>query len=196
MSQIYGKRIRLRAAEKDDLPLFVSWINDPQVTENLLFSAPMSLVDEEKWFDKMMSTDLTEHVLVIEVQNSNTKGDYRPIGTCQFHTVDWRNRSAEVGIMIGEKAFWDQGFGTETMQLLLEHGFNTLNFHRIWLQVISKNKRGMRAYEKAGFHHEGMYRQSHYQHGQYYDVHLMSVLKEEWQALRSSDEKPQKGGKS
>lgn len=196
MSQIYGKRIRLRAVEKEDLPLFVRWINDPEVTEDLLFTAPMSMADEEKWFEKMMSLPLSEHVLVIEVQKPQSQGDYRPIGTCQFHNVDWRNRSAEVGIMIGEKSFWDQGYGTETMQLLLKHGFNTLNFHRIWLQVIAKNKRGMRAYEKAGFQNEGMYRQSHYQHGQYYDVHLMSVLKEEWQSSRSSEEDVQTGGES
>ena len=196
MSHIYGKRIRLRAVEKEDLPLFVRWINDPQVTENLLFSAPMSLADEEKWFENIMSAPISEHVLVIDVKKSNTKGGYLPIGTCQFHRVDWRNRAAEIGIMIGEKEFWDQGYGTETVQLLLQHGFNTLNFHRIWLQVIDKNKRGIRAYEKAGFQYEGMFRQSHYQHGQYSDVHLMSVLKEEWQTINSPKEKPQEGGKS
>lgn len=196
MSHIYGKRIRLRAVEEEDLPIFVRWINDPEVTEDLLFSAPMSLADEQNWFEKMMSTPLSEHVLVIEIQKSDARGDYQPIGTCQFHNVDWRNRSAEVGIMIGEKSFWDQGYGTETMQLLLQHGFNTLNFHRIWLQVIAKNKRGMRAYEKAGFQHEGTYRQSHYQHGQYYDVHLMSVLMHEWQTRRSSNDNMLQGGKS
>jgi RimJ/RimL family protein N-acetyltransferase len=95
--------------------------------------------------------------------------------------IDWRNRSGEVGIMIGEKACWNQGYGTETMQRLLEHGFNTLNLHRIWLQVYAKNPGGIRAYEKAGFTHEGTLRQAHYQHGKYYDVHIMSVLREEWQ---------------
>jgi len=69
------------------------------------------------------------------------------------------------------------------MQLLLQHGFNSLNLHRIWLQVYAKNPRGIRAYEKAGFTYEGKFRQAHYQHGQYYDVHLMSILKAEWQAM-------------
>ncbi|MFN2302580.1 MAG: GNAT family N-acetyltransferase [Anaerolineales bacterium] len=195
MSHLFGKRIRLRAVEKEDLSLFVRWINDPQVTEDLLFSAPMSRVDEEKWFEAMINTPLSEHVLVIEVQDPKIKGNFLTIGTCQFHNIDSRNRSAEVGIMIGEKSFWDQGYGTETMQLLLKHGFNTLNFHRIWLQVIAKNKRGIHAYQKAGFQYEGKYRQSHYQHGQYFDIHLMSILKDEWQAMATLDEQPQKGGK-
>jgi RimJ/RimL family protein N-acetyltransferase len=92
-----------------------------------------------------------------------------------------RHLSAEIGIMIGEKSYRDQGYGTETMQLLIDYGFGTLNLHRIWLQVYAKNKRGIRTYEKAGFQYEGKFRDGHYQHGRYYDVHLMSVLRDEWE---------------
>lgn len=180
MPNLHGDRIRLRAAEKEDITAFLRWINDNEVTENLLLVSPMSRFEEENWYESMMKQPASEHVLVIEVRDQNPNEDYRPIGTCQFHNIDWRNRSAEIGIMIGEKTFWNQGYGTETMRLLLVHAFNTLNLHRIWLQVYSKNKRGIRAYEKAGFQYEGKYRQAHYQHGQYYDVHLMSVVRDEW----------------
>lgn len=181
MPHIYGDRVRLRAAEKEDISAFLGWINDEEVTENLFFATPMSRFEEEQWYDAMMKNPASEHVLVIEIKDANGSQSYRPIGTCQFHNLDWRNRSAEVGIMIGEKPVWDQGYGTETMGLLLKHGFEVLNLHRIWLQVIAKNKRGIRAYEKAGFTYEGSYRQAHYQHGKYFDVHLMSVLRDEWQ---------------
>lgn len=181
MPYLFGERIRLRAAEKEDITAFLRWVNDEDVTENLFLVDPMSRFEEENWYEAMIKKPASEHVLVIEVKDQSPNQDYRPIGTCQFHNLDWRNRSAEVGIMIGEKTFWDRGYGTETMRLLLRHGFDTLNLHRIWLQVYAKNKRGIKAYEKAGFVHEGKYRQGHYQHGQYYDIYLMSVLKEEWQ---------------
>jgi len=184
MPHLFGERIRLRAAEKEDITAFLRWVNDEDVTENLFLISPMSRFEEEHWYESMMERPTSEHVLVIEVKDQSPNQDYRPIGTCQFHNLDWRNRSAEIGIMIGEKSFWDQGYGTETMQLLLRHGFNTLNMHRIWLQVYAKNKRGIRAYEKAGFVHEGKYRQAHFQHGEYHDIHLMSVLKEEWQTAK------------
>jgi len=180
MPYLHGERIRLRAAEREDITAFLRWVNDTDVTENLFLVSPMSRFEEEQWYDAMMKKPASEHVLVIEVKDQSPNDDYRPIGTCQFHNIDWRNRSAEIGIMIGEKTFWNRGYGTETMRLLLIHGFDTLNFHRIWLQVYEKNKRGIRAYEKAGFQHEGKYRQAHYQNGEYFDVHLMSVLKEEW----------------
>lgn len=181
MPYLFGERVRLRAAEKEDITAFLRWINDEDVTENLFLVSPMSRFEEENWYDAMMKKPESEHVLVIEVKDETPNQEYRPIGTCQFHNLDWRNRSAEIGIMIGEKTFWDRGYGTETMQLLLRHGFNTLNLHRIWLQVYAKNQRGIRAYEKAGFIFEGKYRQAHYQQGKYHDIHLMSILKEEWQ---------------
>jgi len=82
--------------------------------------------------------------------------------------------------MLGEKSWWNKGYGTETMRAMLRHGFETLNLHRIWLQVYANNQHGIRAYEKAGFQHEGVYREGHYQAGKYHDVFLMSVLRQEW----------------
>ena len=184
MPHLYGHRIRLRAAEKTDIETFCRWVNDPDVTENLMLVFPMSQVEEERWYEKMLEQPPSEHVLVIEIRDPDKPADWFTIGTCQFIHIDWRNRSGEVGIMIGEKTHWDQGYGTETMRLLLEYGFNTLNLNRVWLQVYAKNPRGIRAYEKAGFVHEGRFRQAHYQHGKYFDVHLMSVLKDEWLAIQ------------
>jgi RimJ/RimL family protein N-acetyltransferase len=181
MPHLIGTRIRLRAAEKTDIDSFMKWINDPDVTENLMLVWPMSRIEEERWYENMLERPASEHVLVIDIKDPENPEEWRAIGTCQFMQIDWRNLSAELGIMIGDKSFWNQGYGTETMRMLLEHGFNVLNLHRIWLQVYAKNARGIRSYQKAGFIHEGQFRQAHYQHGRYYDVHLMSVLKDEWQ---------------
>ena len=185
MPHLIGPRIRLRAAERSDIDTFLRWINDPEVTENLMLVSPMSRVEEEHWYENMLARSPHEHVMVIDIKNHKKTGEWFAIGTCQFIQIDWRNRSAELGIMIGEKSYWNQGYGTETMQLLLQHGFNTLNLHRIWLQVYAKNPRGIRAYEKAGFNYEGKFRQAHFQHGEYFNVHLMSVLKPEWQTEQS-----------
>jgi RimJ/RimL family protein N-acetyltransferase len=177
---LFGERIRLRAAEREDIPIFLRWINDPEVTENLDLVEPMAHYQEENWYETMMDSPIHQHVHVIEVKVPNQETKYRPIGNCSFIDIEWRNRSAEVGIMIGEKSYWSQGYGPEALQVLIDHGFNTLNLHRIWLRVYAKNTRGIRAYEKVGFVHEGKYRQAHFQHGQYFDVLIMSVLKDEW----------------
>jgi diamine N-acetyltransferase len=174
---IYGERIRLRAPERDDIPLFVKWLNDPEVRRGLILYLPMSKADEEAWFENMIKGPADEHPLVIEIR---TDDDWKPIGNSGIHKIDWRNRSAEVGLFIGEIRLWNQGYGTEVMSLLLKHGFETLNLNRIGLQVYETNHGAIRAYEKAGFVHEGRFRQGVYIDGRYEDTLFMSALREEW----------------
>ncbi len=174
---IYGERLRLRAAEREDLSRFVTWLNDPEVRQFLLLNLPLSMAQEERWFEAMTKAPPAEHVLVIEVR----EGDgWKPVGNTSLMDIDWTNRLAEVGIFIGEKAYWGQGYGREVMRLMLKHGFETLNLNRIWLRVYEHNLRGIRAYEHAGFRHEGRLRQAVYKEGRYYDVLLMAVLRSEW----------------
>jgi len=175
---IYGKRIRLRHVEREDLPRFVAWLNDPEVRHGLAMYLPLSQVEEEQWFENVLKRERDEQPLVIEVEGQD---GWTMIGNSGFFNIDWRNRSAELGIVIGDKAYWNKGYGTEVMRLLLHHGFTTLNLHRIFLRVFEGNPRAIRAYEKAGFVHEGRMRQAEFRDGKYLDVLLMSVLRPEWQ---------------
>lgn len=184
MPSITSERLRLRAAEKADIPMFIRWISDPEVTEHLLLRLPMSLAEEEIWFENMIARPAAEHVYVIEARiplsEAGAEAQWLPIGNTSFISILEIDRCAEIGIMLGEKSWWNKGYGTETMRTMLRHGFETLNLHRIWLQVYANNQRGMRAYEKAGFRREGIYREGHYQAGKYHDIILMSILRQEW----------------
>ena len=145
---IYGDRIRLVAIEREDLPLFVKWLNDPEVREGILMYLPMSMAQEERWFEKMLERPLDEQPLNIEAK----EGDgWVKIGNMGFFNFNHHTRSAEVGIMLGNKDYWNKGYGTEAMTLLLKHGFETLNLNRIMLQVYEDNPRAIRCYESMGF---------------------------------------------
>jgi len=190
---IYGERVRFRGAEWDDLPTFVKWINDPEVKEGISIYWPYSHAEEKGWFEEMLKHPHDEHVMVVEIRtqgeregllvselNSQEAEGWKTIGSCGFFAIDGRNRSAEFGINIGEKAYWNQGYGTETVRLLVKHGFQTLNLHRIYLRVFETNPRAIRAYEKAGFTLEGRQRQAEFRNGKYIDVLVMSILREEF----------------
>ena len=174
---IYGERIRLRAPEREDLPRFVAWLNDPEVRQNLFNFLPLSLAEEEQWFEDVLKQPATERPMTIEIRDGES---WRPVGNCGFIHINWRCRAGELGIFIGEKSLWNQGYGTEAIRLLLRHGFNTLNLNRIFLYVFETNPRGLRAYEKAGFVQEGRLRQAEYQDGKYIDMLVLSVLASEW----------------
>jgi RimJ/RimL family protein N-acetyltransferase len=194
---IYGERIRFRGVEREDLPTFVKWLNDPDVIQGILVHNPISQAEEENWFEKMIQRPPDEHVLGIEVSLPKERADladeragvsgeqggqktWKLIGTFAFDGIDWRNHSAEFGILIGEKTYWNRGYGTEAVRLLAQHGFKTLNLNRIFLHVFENNLRAIRAYEKAGFVHEGRERQAEFRDGKYMDVLRMSMLKDEF----------------
>jgi RimJ/RimL family protein N-acetyltransferase len=175
---IFGKRIRLRSAEREDVPRFVAWLNDPEVYVHLSPRETLSRAEEEQWFEKMLALPVEEHILVIEIAIAE---DWQPIGNMSLLRIDWRERSAEIGIFIGEKRFWNRGYGREAMQLMVRHAFCDLNLNRIFLRVDENNPRAIRAYEHAGFIHEGKMRQARFQDNGYIDVLLMSILHSEWQ---------------
>lgn len=174
---IIGERVRLRSIERDDLPRFVRWLNDPEVRAGLSLTLPLSLEEEELWYRDVLQKPAAERPLAIEIRQG---AGWVHIGSCGFNQIDWRSRAGELGIVIGEKQFWNQGYGTEVMQLLLKHGFETLNLNRVALEVFDNNPRAIRSYEKAGFVLEGRKRQSMFKDGAYVDVLIMSVLRSEW----------------
>jgi RimJ/RimL family protein N-acetyltransferase len=179
---IYGERIRFRGVENDDLPSFVAWINDPEVLQGIGIYLPFSMADEQDWIDKMRARPPEEHSLAIEAKevNPQTEDSWKLIGSCGFFNFDYRNSCAEFGIMIGDKSYWSRGYGTEAVRLLVRHGFQTLNLNRIYLRVLETNPRAIRAYEKAGFIHEGRQRQADFKDGRYIDLLVMSILRSEY----------------
>lgn len=185
---IYGDRIRFRHAERSDIPTFVSWLNDPEVRYGISLYLPMSQAEEEGWFENMLTHPVDERPLSIEVRqpaNGDRPESWKLIGNCSFMHIDWRNRASEFGILIGEKSFWNQGYGTEAVKLLVKVGFATLNLNRIFLRVMETNPRAIRAYEKAGFVLEGRQRQAEWKDGQYIDMLVMSILQAEWRTLNA-----------
>ncbi len=174
---IYGKRIRLRGMERADISYFYEWINDPEVVDGISLYLPMSMSDEEHWLESVNQSEPAARPLAIDRLHQK---NWRLIGNCGFFNIEWTNRAAELGIMIGDKSVWNRGYGTEAVELMLQHGFETLNLNRIDLRVYSTNPRAIRAYEKAGFIREGIMREAVYRHGHYADIHIMSVLRSEW----------------
>lgn len=168
-----GERVVLRALERGDLEKCHRWFNDEEVTKYLLRNDPLSMVDEERWFEEMVA-DKSRLVLAIEDENGDLIGD---IG---FHNIDFRNGTAEIGIVIGEKDKWGKGYGPEAVRLLLKYAFEELRLHRVGSHVFSKNLRSIRLHEKCGFVREGVRRELLFRGGKYCDAILFGILRDEF----------------
>jgi [ribosomal protein S5]-alanine N-acetyltransferase len=176
---ILGEKLYLRPLDADDAPVMQPWVNDPEVTRNLSVWRPMQVRDELEFIERSQR-DSNGIVLGIVPRASD-----RLIGTAGLHRIDWKNRSAGFGIEIGVKEEWGKGFGAEATRLMVKHAFETMNLHRVWLQVYEFNLRGIRCYERAGFQREGVHRQFLFADGRYWDALTMAVLREESGAAAS-----------
>ena len=98
-------------------------------------------------------------------------------GVSQFWPV---HRTASVGFIIGEPAYWSRGYGTDALLLLVEYLFDWLDLRRIWLGTMSLNMRVQRLMEKCGFTFEARLRDAFVADGSYVDELVYGLLREEW----------------
>ncbi|HZK12571.1 MAG TPA: GNAT family protein [Atribacterota bacterium] len=173
-----GKLVNLRALERKDLEEIMKWVNDREVTKYLsAFLYPVSWAEEEKFLERAMNHYDTEKNLVIETK------EIEYIGQISLHKIDWKNRNAELGIVIGDKEYWGKGYGSDAINTLLNHAFNQMNLNKVYLRVFDYNQRGIRCYKKCGFKEEGRLRKGQFYGGKYYDVILMGILKDEFESI-------------
>ena len=104
------------------------------------------------------------------------------MGSAGLFTFDHQARRAELGIAIGAKQYWDRGYGTNAVRLLLRHAFENLNLNRVSLVVFESNPRAIHVYKKVGFIEEGRMREFHFSGGEYCDTLIMSMLRREWES--------------
>lgn len=169
------QRVRLRTVTEIDLPDYVRWLNDPEVTAFTLREFPgLTLEAEREWFARKTAPDSQDRPFAIEV-------DGRLIGQCELH-VEESGLTAFYGIVIGDKTAWSRGYGTAATREALRIGFEEMGLQRIWLNVGSHNPRGIRCYEKVGFRREGVMRRARLKRGQWIDVVVMAMLRDEWEA--------------
>lgn len=174
---IEGDKVALGPLRRDLMPQYVKWVNEFQVTRGIdLGIRPITWEAEETWYENTGKSEKDRVFLIYE------RSSMRPIGNAGLHDIDYFHRTAEFGIIIGEKDCWGKGYGTEVARLILDYGFTALGLHNIMLRVYSFNERGIRAYIRAGFREIGRRRESRRLAGQPYDTIFMDCLATEFQS--------------
>lgn len=138
----------------------------------------------EKYLD--MCESGKEDIVWGIIFNRKLPSDRVHIGNISLQRINWIYRSAEFAIVIGEKDFWKMGIGFEALSLLLQHGFERLNLHRIWTGTAGINEGMRKLAEKLGMICEGHFREAVFLNGSYCNVVMYSILEDEW---RKNNEK-------
>ena len=102
------------------------------------------------------------------------------IGYGQIGDIDTRNQKCDVGVVIGERAYWSRGIGTAAARAVTEIAFAKLGMHRAVAVASARNPASIRCFERIGYVEEGRLRDANLRDGQYVDLVVMSVLEHEW----------------
>jgi RimJ/RimL family protein N-acetyltransferase len=171
---IPGERIFLSHVLREDLPAYARWFADLELTTYLgMPGASYTLADEHEWFESIAK----EHKKIFNIV---VRASGQMIGNVGFNSVDPQMQVATLGISIGDKSAWGQGYGSEAVRLMCDYGFTFLSLHTIYLWHSAFNERGHRAYLKAGFREAGRLRGSWLFDGQRYDHILMDITREDF----------------
>jgi RimJ/RimL family protein N-acetyltransferase len=167
-----GALVRLRPPSLADVAHFVRWYSDPEVLHWLHMSeGPKATEETERARIAAAVEDPSQMLWIIETRKA------RPIGNAGLLQIDPVHQRAWLGICIGEKDCWSQGYGTEAIRLLLRFAFRNLGLRRIQLITDADNARGIRCYEKCGFYQEALLRGHRLRYGEPLDMVQMAVMK-------------------
>lgn len=170
---LVGECCYLRPPTREDvLGNWPHWFSDPEVTRYMLRGVfPQSVDAQIDFYEHVAAEQTTDLVLAIVARDTDAH-----VGTVGLHRIDWINRSAEFGIVIGERDHWGKGIGGEATRLIVAHGFDRLNLNRIWLGVFAEHEAAVRLYERVGFQVEGRFRAAILREGRQHDQLIMGLL--------------------
>ena len=159
-----GTKVRLRDKRLGDARSDYAWRRDETLAR---YDAARPLTQPyedffEHFREELRNPQPFRRTFAVEVHSANGSDDGVHIGNVMYYNIDLSRREAELGVTIGEPAYWGHGYGTEAVALLLDHVFSTTTLTRIYLHTLDWNVRAQRSFISAGFRDCGRSRRGEY----------------------------------
>jgi RimJ/RimL family protein N-acetyltransferase len=174
-----GEKLRLtRASPEQASQAWGRWQRNSEM-HRLLDTEPMTMysLQARKGFSERAASALPTNVVIFHLR---TLADDRLIGFMELREINYQHGDAWLGMAIGDRENWNQGYGSDALRLLARYAFDELGLKRITLDVFAYNRRAVRAYEKVGFRIEGVERGAVLREGQRSDIVVMGLLQDDW----------------
>jgi RimJ/RimL family protein N-acetyltransferase len=173
-----GELVRLVPIDPDKhFENAVAWINDPEVTHNILFGDfPMTKLAEREWFDEKSKNKDSEVTFAIETLGG------KHIGFSGIFDIHWRYGTANTGTLIGDQDSWGKGFGTDAARTRNRYAFEVLGIRMLYSDVFEGNTRSLGMLKRAGYMECGRRPRRIWKRGAYVDEILLYLDRESWQA--------------
>lgn len=173
-----GKNIILRPLKMDDLEETHKWRNNLELiklTQGVRFPKTMEM--NKEWFEYSLNDKSNRNIYfgIDEIES----GDF--IGVVQLNSVDYISGTAVWGFIIGDSTKQGKGYGKEFSKLILDYAFNILNLRRITSYIVEYNDNSQKLFKSVkGFNKEGVLKKHFYFDGEYHDVIILSLFKDNY----------------
>jgi RimJ/RimL family protein N-acetyltransferase len=176
---ILGDAIQLRAIEFSDLEFLHKWSNDPVTQQGIGESHfPSSLDLHDSWFRNLKDDPLNQRFIV------DLPG-YGPIGLSSITQIDWRNRRAWHGLVLGDSSHRGKGYGKDAIRTTMRYAFHELDLNRLDGGIIEYNEASLRTYcgERCGWVVEGRKREYFFREGRTWDQIVVGVTRADYETM-------------
>ena len=144
---IEGKKITLRDKDPSDAWDDYSWETDPELSR--LDAAPVYQIPYSQY--------LMDYTIDLRTPRTSSRQfavdtlDGKHIGNCSYYNLDKYRGEVEIGIMIGDRDYWNKGYGMDIITTLVEHIFTQINVDRVHLKTLDWNARAQKCFQNCGF---------------------------------------------
>jgi [ribosomal protein S5]-alanine N-acetyltransferase len=170
MRIIEGPRLYLRKLEETDLDRTWVWLHRPDVYSRIGVQVPFTKEQQSAWFARLREQSAK---LVLAICR---RKDEVHLGNVSLDLIDQRHRNARMAVFIGDDTARGLGYGSEAVQLLLDHAFTTLQLHKVWCKTDAGYPALIRFYVKLGFKQEGILREHEIKEGRFVDKVLLAKI--------------------
>jgi RimJ/RimL family protein N-acetyltransferase len=176
---IKGEKVRLREKKLSDVRNDYKWQADPELARldaapELNMSFSLYLLDYATMYRRSQPD---RYPLAID----NLEGKH--IGNCTCYDIDGKKSEAQVGIMIGNRDYWDRGYGEDALNTLVDYIFRTTMLNRLYLKTLDWNMRAQKCFGKCGFQRCGYLQRNNFR------FILMELKREDWEKRSERDRK-------
>ena len=175
---LHTSRLLIRNFRNEDLDSFLTYRNDPEVAKYQGWSVPYTRRNGKALIAEMIEIPIPKQgqwlQLALEIKETGEM-----IGDIGVRIYANDPRQAIVGFTVAS-AYWQMGYGTESMTALLEYLFNALELHRVSADCDTRNTASWKLLEKLGFRREGHFIENYFDNGMYVDEYHYGILRREW----------------
>lgn len=172
---IEGKKVTLKAIEDSDLDLINKWGNDPEIQYWL-----------GGWHFPTSKNDIINWKSSFSVNSSNQRfsiytNDLGLIGTANLIDIDWKNKNAFHGMLLGDINIRGKGYGVDTVMAIMKYSFEELGLNRLDGSIIEYNFSSLKLYiDKCGWKEEGRQRNWYFRKNQFWDRIIVGITSDDY----------------